>query len=38
MRLLVAGDKEVVKRLEPSCIIRYGEKMPGEAEKMSVYF
>ena len=36
--LWLEGYKEAIRRLEPECIIRYGEKMPGEAEEMSVYF
>ena len=36
--LRLEGYKEAIRRLEPECVIRYGEKMPGEAEEMSVYF
>ena len=36
--LWLEGYKEAIRRLEPECIIRYGEKIPGEAEEMSVYF
>ena len=32
------GYEEVLKRLEPSAIVRYGPKMPGENEAISVYF
>ena len=36
--LWLEGYKEAIKRLEPRHIIRYGEKMPGEFEKISTYF
>ena len=36
--LWLQGYKEAVKRLEPKCIIRYGERMPEEHEEISVYF
>ena len=36
--LWLEGYKEAIRRLEPECIIRYGEKIPGEAEEMSIYF
>lgn len=32
------GYKEMLKRLDPSCIIRYGDKLPCEDEGRSVYF
>ena len=32
------GYEEALKRLEPSAIVRYGTKMPGENEAISVYF
>lgn len=32
------GYKEVLHRLDPSCIIRYGDKMPEEDESRSLYF
>ncbi len=32
------GYEEALKRIEPSRIIRYGQKMPGEIEEISTYF
>jgi hypothetical protein len=32
------GYEEVLKTLEPSLIVRYGEKMEGENEEISLYF
>lgn len=32
------GYEEVIKTLEPSLIIRYGDKMEGEYEEISIYF
>jgi hypothetical protein len=32
------GYEEVIKVLEPSLIIRYGDKMDGEYEEISIYF
>ena len=32
------GYEEVLKSLEPSLIIRYGDKMEGENEEISIYF
>ena len=32
------GYEEMMQRLEPRLIIRYGDKMPGENEAISVYF
>lgn len=32
------GYDECIKRLEPTLILRYGDKMPGEHEAISVYF
>ncbi len=32
------GYKEALQRLKPSCIIRYGDKMPEEDESRSIYF
>lgn len=32
------GYEEVLSRLQPSAIVRYGTKMPGENEEISVYF
>ena len=32
------GYEEAIKVLEPILIIRYGDKMPGEREEISVYF
>ena len=32
------GYEEVIKSLEPSLIIRYGDKMEGEYEEISIYF
>ncbi len=32
------GYKEMLDRLNPSCIIRYGDKMPDEDEERSIYF
>lgn len=36
--LWLQGYKEAIRRLEPSHIIRYGEKMPEEHEEISTYF
>lgn len=36
--LWLQGYKEAIKRLKPICIIRYGSKMPGEIENISVYY
>lgn len=38
MYLWRKGYKEALRVLEPSLIIRYGDKMPGEREDISVYF
>ncbi len=32
------GYEEVIKALEPSLIIRYGDRMPGEYEEISIFF
>ena len=32
------GYEEALSRLKPSAIVRYGTKMPGENEAISVYF
>lgn len=32
------GYEEVIKTLEPSLIVRYGDKMEGEYEEISIYF
>lgn len=32
------GYEEAIKRIKPSLIIRYGQKMPGEKEDISIYF
>lgn len=36
--LWLQGYKEAVKRIDSSCIIRYGDKMDGELEDISVYY
>ncbi len=36
--LWLQGYKEMLRRLDPACIIRYGDKMPGEDESRSIYF
>ena len=32
------GYEEALRRLQPTCIIRYGQKMPGEREEISIYY
>lgn len=36
--LWIEGYKEAIRQIKPKCIIRYGEKMPGENEDISIYF
>ncbi len=36
--LWLKGYKEMLRQLEPRLIIRYGDRMPGENEAISVYF
>lgn len=36
--LWLKGYNEAIRRLEPTHIIRYGEKMPEENEEISTYF
>ncbi len=36
--LWLEGYQEAVKRLQPKCIVRYGERMPDENEKISMFF
>ena len=32
------GYEEMIKRIEPSCILRYGDIMPNECDEISVYY